>query len=104
MRFAVLALGDTAYVNFCQTGKEIDARLEALGGVRAADRVDLDLDFAKKAAEWTDRTLGVFAPDDAGSASTVVHVDFKRPAASLEDDEPAFTAGQPARGRDRRIW
>ena len=95
MRFAVLALGDTAYVNFCRTGKEIDARLEALGGVRAADRVDLDLDFAKKAAEWTDRTLGVFAPDDAGSASTVVHVDFKSQAASLEDDEPAFTADSP---------
>ena len=50
VRFAVLALGDTAYVNFCDTGKKIDARLEALGGVRIADRIDLDLDYAKAAA------------------------------------------------------
>ena len=57
MRFAVLALGDTAYAQFCATGKAIDARLEALGGTRVADRVDLDLDFAKKAAEWTEGAL-----------------------------------------------
>ena len=43
VRFAVLALGDTAYAQFCATGKAIDARLEALGGKRVADRVDLDL-------------------------------------------------------------
>ena len=32
VRFSVCALGDTAYEKFCQTGKDIDARLEALGG------------------------------------------------------------------------
>ena len=48
VRFAVLALGDTAYVNFCQIGRDIDARLEALGATRVADRIDLDLDFAKQ--------------------------------------------------------
>lgn len=101
VRFAVLALGDTAYVNFCQTGKEIDARLEALGGVRAADRVDLDLDFAKKAAEWTDRTLGVFAPDDAGSASTVVHVDFKESGCIARGRRAGLHSRQPARCGDR---
>ncbi|WP_246661523.1 flavodoxin domain-containing protein [Tardiphaga sp. vice352] len=53
VRFAVLALGDTAYTQFCATGNAIDARLEALGASRAADRIDLDLDFAKQAVEWT---------------------------------------------------
>ena len=49
VEFGVLALGDTAYVEFCAIGKAIDARLEALGGKRVIDRVDCDLDFAKPA-------------------------------------------------------
>lgn len=95
MRFAVLGLGDTAYVNFCEMGKKIDARLEALGAKRAADRIDLDLDFAKDAANWTDKTLGLLAPADAPSATTVVHVDFKGGAASGDPDEPVYTPDNP---------
>lgn len=95
VRFAVLGLGDTAYVNFCQTAKLIDARLEALGGIRAADRVDLDLDFAKAAAAWTDATLAKLAPAEEAASSTVVHVDFKGAAAAEEPEEPVFTAENP---------
>lgn len=61
VRFAVLALGDTAYANFCATGRIIDERLAALAAPRVADRADLDLDFAKKAATWTDATLAARA-------------------------------------------
>src|SRR3954454_2730900 len=57
VEFGVLALGDTAYAEFCAIGKAIDARLEALGGKRAAERVDCDLDFAGPAAKWIDDTL-----------------------------------------------
>lgn len=96
VRFAVLALGDTAYVNFCQTGREVDKRLEALGGIRAADRVDLDLDFQKAAAAWTDKALETIAPAEPAGSATVVHVDFKAPVAADEDDEPRFTAENPA--------
>jgi sulfite reductase (NADPH) flavoprotein alpha-component len=94
VRFAVLALGDTAYVQFCAVGKAIDERLEALGGTRAADRVDLDLDFAKPAADWTEKTLKEFAPADAGATATVVHVDFSG-GLQLDDDEPRYTAESP---------
>lgn len=94
-QFAVLALGDTAYVQFCAAGKAIDARLEALGAKRVANRADLDLDFAKQAAEWTEGTLAKFAPVDAGQSSTVVHVDFSGSAYQADDDEPAFTAEHP---------
>lgn len=94
VRFAVLALGDTAYTQFCATGKAIDARLEALGASRAADRIDLDLDFAKQAVEWTEGALTKLAPADAPS-STVVHVDFHRSAQAAGEDAPLYTAETP---------
>src|SRR6266699_252323 len=62
VEFAVLALGDTAYAEFCAIGKAIDARLAALGGKRAVDRIDCDLDFAEPAAGWIDATLHALAP------------------------------------------
>jgi sulfite reductase (NADPH) flavoprotein alpha-component len=95
VRFAVLALGDTAYVNFCQTGKQFDARLEALGATRAADRIDLDLDFAKQAAAWTGKTLETLSPAEPAGSATVVHVDFKGAGAGDEPDEPLYTAENP---------
>jgi sulfite reductase (NADPH) flavoprotein alpha-component len=94
-RFAVLSLGDTAYVNFCSVGKAIDARLEALGAKRAADREDLDLDFAKQAAVWSDGALAKLAPAGTDAANKVVHVDFTGGGYQAEDDEPAFTAETP---------
>jgi sulfite reductase (NADPH) flavoprotein alpha-component len=102
LRFGVLALGDSAYINFCETGRKIDERLAALGATRVADRLDLDLDFAKRAASWTDEALTALAPppsEAAPAAGSVVHVDFKSAAHAeptpREDDEPAFDAENP---------
>ncbi|MEQ1714689.1 MAG: flavodoxin domain-containing protein, partial [Hyphomicrobium sp.] len=95
VRFAVLALGDTAYVQFCEIGKRIDARLEELGATRAAGRVDCDLDFAKQAAEWTEGTFGKLAPADTSGGATVVHVDFTGGGAQADDGEPLYTAENP---------
>ena len=99
VRFAVLALGDTSYKQFCATGKAIDARLEALGATRAADRIDLDLDFAKQAVEWTQGALTRLAPAEgpSPSATTLVHIDFKSSAQAMNEDadEPRYTAGTP---------
>ncbi|MCY8233320.1 assimilatory sulfite reductase (NADPH) flavoprotein subunit [Priestia endophytica] len=52
LRFSVLSLGDSSYEQFCQTGKEFDARLEELGGTRIHTRVDCDLDYDEPAEEW----------------------------------------------------
>ncbi len=95
VNFAVLGLGDTAYINFCQTAKEIDARFEALGGKRASDRVDLDLDFAKQAASWIDSTITALVPADAATdGGTIVHVDFST-SEDDDDDEPLYTTENP---------
>ncbi len=81
VRFAVLALGDRAYAQFCETGRSIDERLEALGATRAAPRLDCDLDYEAPAAAWLGTTLTALrgTGDDAGAS--VIHVDFGAPAA-----------------------
>jgi sulfite reductase (NADPH) flavoprotein alpha-component len=78
VEFGVLALGDTAYADFCGVGKKLDERLEALGAKRVAARVDCDLDFAEPAAQWIDGALKALAPADLGRAAAgkVISVDF----------------------------
>jgi sulfite reductase (NADPH) flavoprotein alpha-component len=73
--YGVLALGDTAYAEFCVVGKAIDARLAALGAKRVIERVDCDLDFAEPAARWIGGALRVLTPPDF-SRGQVIEVDF----------------------------
>ena len=74
VEFGVLALGDTAYAEFCAIGKKIDERLAALGGKRVVDRVDCDLDFAEPAARWIGDAVKVLTPPNA--SGRVIEVDF----------------------------
>jgi sulfite reductase (NADPH) flavoprotein alpha-component len=75
VEFAVLALGDTAYAEFCAVGKAIDARLDVLGGKRVAERLDCDLDFEEHAGRWIERTLATLAPPQP-LRGQVIEVDF----------------------------
>jgi sulfite reductase (NADPH) flavoprotein alpha-component len=84
VEFGVLALGDTAYTEFCSIGKKIDERLAALGGKRVVDRVDCDLDFAEPAGKWIEQAVKTLAPADA-ARGTVISVDFGAKPASAGD-------------------
>jgi sulfite reductase (NADPH) flavoprotein alpha-component len=85
VEYGVLALGDTAYVEFCAIGRRIDERLAALGGKRVVDRVDCDLDFAAPASAWIGDALKVLTPPDA-NRGRVIAVDFGKPVAALNTD------------------
>jgi len=53
LRYSVLALGDSSYEFFCQTGKDFDERLKALGAEQVAPRVDCDVDYDSDSQSWS---------------------------------------------------
>ncbi len=53
LRFAVVGLGDTSYEFFCQTGKDFESRLLALGATALVERLDCDVDYESAIADWT---------------------------------------------------
>lgn len=80
--FTVCALGDTSYDKFCQTGKEIDQRLEDFGAQRLLKRQDCDVDFDAAYSAWAEQLfdlLGSSAEAAAEPAVTAVPaVDYGR--------------------------
>jgi sulfite reductase (NADPH) flavoprotein alpha-component len=50
--YSVCALGDRAYPRFCQCGRDLDARLGALGARPLAPRVDCDADYEPPWEGW----------------------------------------------------
>ena len=63
VNFAVLALGDTDYEFFCESGKEWDVLIEKKGGTRVNDRIDCDVDYEDddECEEWIKTTLEKFS-------------------------------------------
>ncbi|HEY6491523.1 MAG: flavodoxin domain-containing protein [Terracidiphilus sp.] len=52
LTYAVFALGDKHYEQFCKFGKDLDGKLAALGGNRLLHRVDCDVDVHEPFARW----------------------------------------------------
>jgi sulfite reductase (NADPH) flavoprotein alpha-component len=89
LAFSVLALGDSSYPKFCETGKQVDERLAALGAKRLLDRVDCDVDYDTLATPWVDRV--VTSARDTLGAPAVATVTRLRAAPV----EPQFSRDQP---------
>ncbi|HEX2855838.1 MAG TPA: sulfite reductase subunit alpha [Opitutaceae bacterium] len=98
VRFSVCALGDTNYVQFCQCGKDFDARLEKLGASRVTPRTDCDLDYEAPFTKWLDTTLsalgtsavGAGLPRDLGASES-----RDKPAPTVETEEPTYSKKKP---------
>jgi len=52
VNFSVLALGDTSYDLFCESGKEWDKWFHSKGANRVHERVDCDVDYEEPAEAW----------------------------------------------------
>lgn len=91
LHFAVLALGDSSYPQFCAIGRRIDARLAELGGTRSLPLAEADLDIDTTAAPWRQRavdsarsTLGT----EATPLATVTPLRSAGKAASATREQP----------------
>ncbi|REG58014.1 sulfite reductase (NADPH) alpha subunit [Paraburkholderia sp. BL6669N2] len=65
VRFAVLALGDRNYDQFCGHGRRLDERLAAQGALRLMERVDCDSEYQESADAWLERIIVRIKEEDA---------------------------------------
>lgn len=76
-RYAVLALGNRAYPQFCQAGKNFDNRLHALGAQRLLPRAEADSDYQATADYWISQLipelLNLTQPADEEKLRRFVH-------------------------------
>ncbi|HEU4606765.1 MAG TPA: flavodoxin domain-containing protein [Chitinophagaceae bacterium] len=76
MKFAVLALGDSGYPQFCKTGEDVDLQLNKLGAERLLPLKKCDVDYEADALQWFDNLTNLLnrqpAPAQTAAATTVV--------------------------------
>ena len=90
--YSVLALGDTSYEFFCQTGKDFDLYLEKLGAKRIAPRVDCDVDYETDANTWSanviEQSKALLGSVNATSSNTL-------PLTDISNSEELYSKQQP---------
>jgi sulfite reductase (NADPH) flavoprotein alpha-component len=69
LKFSVLALGDTSYPQFCKTGEDVDARLQAFGAKRVVDLQKCDVDYEADAQQWFAKVLEQIENSSANASS-----------------------------------
>lgn len=65
LHYAVLALGDSSYANYCGFGRNLDAWLKARGAQALFDRIDVDRGAPAAIAAWQNRLGHVAGTSDA---------------------------------------
>ena len=74
LSYSVLALGDSSYEFFCQTGKDFDQRLQALGAKQVTPRVDCDVDYDSESESWTLSVVETLKDELTQASSSLANV------------------------------
>ncbi|ABM23731.1 sulfite reductase (NADPH) alpha subunit [Shewanella sp. W3-18-1] len=74
LHYSVLALGDSSYEFFCQTGKDFDARLAVLGAKSLLPLIECDVDYEAAAGQWHADVLEAVKPLIETSSASVVSI------------------------------
>ena len=96
VRYAVLALGDPSYADFCGHGRRVDERLAQLGATRLLPRLDCDPDFGPSAQRWLDQIVPALRrPPDPERRSTGAGQPFEA-CRHGQTPDPGDAAARPA--------
>lgn len=95
LRFAVLALGDTSYPDFCGIGRKLDHRLAELGGTRLFDRGDADVDVDSVADPWSETALAKVVELRQGQVPTSAPHAASGVVTPLHPERTAWTRQHP---------
>lgn len=68
LQYGVIALGDSSYPQFCQTGKEVDKKLHQLSARRLQEIQLCDTDFQDSAQSWFQQVLELIKKPKENSA------------------------------------
>jgi sulfite reductase (NADPH) flavoprotein alpha-component len=95
LKYAVLALGDSSYARFCQFGKSIDERFEALGAMRLTERIDADGDAEAAFKAFRERLWPVLHAQLPPGAGTSAPVPIEAPIEPDPDKPEGFGRHHP---------